>query len=618
MLKKINKKVIYIIIVLTLTLSLIVGLSWINSSYTLASGTVNLETQACLDAKLYDRIACMSVLDEVQSKYVDSAIKFNDEISTKSSMDNDSNIKRNGHGIYELTRTINDNYPIYYYRGDKDLNNNIKFGGFCWKIVRTTSTGGTKIIYNGEPNANGSCSDDESDEHSIGNSSFGSNNSDYMKESNESITKYISVRRKNISIEKSEFNLLLTNNYVLSDSYEYVDGKYKLINSTHLNADSIKIDLTGSYACSLDGESTITECDQLYYIYMSTPSDEEASNTVKTITLKNGNDVSQTDKTILLANGYIDNGNGTFTLEDPTTIKYTEWAEKANLNYSYTCLDENATCSNLASLVSLNDVQINYRLITDKVTFGKSISYDGNNYTLNNTKEVWDFSRHNYDEVYSLYSYDYSLYGLSDNTSVYYIRDRYYRSTNEYLYFKADKLTDGNMHITRTVDTPIKETIDNWYSNNLSTYTNKIEDTVYCNDTRNYKVIKGRPPVIYSDALRRMNTHQVDLDCSDEGKYTVDNSNGNGLLSYPIGLLSLDEAIMTGISKDDTSKSFLNFGNTFYLMTPGIINDDVSTITDEEVSRTTTDNKIRPVISLSNSIQINSGTGTLADPYIVS
>ena len=54
----------------------------------------------------------------------------------------------NGKGVYVLPGTESDEHPIYYYRGDVD-NNNVIFGGFCWLIVRTTETGGTKMIYNG-------------------------------------------------------------------------------------------------------------------------------------------------------------------------------------------------------------------------------------------------------------------------------------------------------------------------------------------------------------------------------------------------------------------------------------------------------------------------------------
>ena len=48
-------------------------------------------------------------------------------------------------GVYETTEGVT---PIYYYRGAVD--NNVKFGDYCWKAVRTTVTGGVKLIYNGE------------------------------------------------------------------------------------------------------------------------------------------------------------------------------------------------------------------------------------------------------------------------------------------------------------------------------------------------------------------------------------------------------------------------------------------------------------------------------------
>ena len=61
----------------------------------------------------------------------------------------------NTNGVYTRTTTINDKYPIYYYRGNV-TNNNVIFNGFCWKIVRTTESGGVKMIYNGTP-TNGVC-----------------------------------------------------------------------------------------------------------------------------------------------------------------------------------------------------------------------------------------------------------------------------------------------------------------------------------------------------------------------------------------------------------------------------------------------------------------------------
>ena len=74
-------------------------------------------------------------------------------------------------GIYTTTATDR-NVPVYYYRGDADkVNNNIIFNNMCWKIIRTTETGGVKLIYNGKPN-NGKCETQTGDETQIGTSKF--------------------------------------------------------------------------------------------------------------------------------------------------------------------------------------------------------------------------------------------------------------------------------------------------------------------------------------------------------------------------------------------------------------------------------------------------------------
>ena len=52
----------------------------------------------------------------------------------------------NGYGKYIVADTKNDEFPVYYYRGDIG-DNNLIFAGFCWKILRTTSTGSTDDPY---------------------------------------------------------------------------------------------------------------------------------------------------------------------------------------------------------------------------------------------------------------------------------------------------------------------------------------------------------------------------------------------------------------------------------------------------------------------------------------
>lgn len=54
----------------------------------------------------------------------------------------------NGNGVNTISSTADERYPVYYYRGPV-TNNNVYFNNFCWQIVRTTSTGGVKLVYNG-------------------------------------------------------------------------------------------------------------------------------------------------------------------------------------------------------------------------------------------------------------------------------------------------------------------------------------------------------------------------------------------------------------------------------------------------------------------------------------
>ena len=71
---------------------------------------------------------------------------------TKPAVISDDITTANGNGISAYTETAPDGNtgPVYYYRGVVD-NNNVVFADFCWKIVRTTANGGTKLIYNGVP-----------------------------------------------------------------------------------------------------------------------------------------------------------------------------------------------------------------------------------------------------------------------------------------------------------------------------------------------------------------------------------------------------------------------------------------------------------------------------------
>ena len=79
----------------------------------------------------------------------------------------------NTNGIY-ITKDTDSGIPVYYYRGNVD--NKIIFANFCWRIVRTTETGGVKLIYDGKP-SNGQCNNTGGNS-AIGNSAFNSTSND--------------------------------------------------------------------------------------------------------------------------------------------------------------------------------------------------------------------------------------------------------------------------------------------------------------------------------------------------------------------------------------------------------------------------------------------------------
>ena len=99
------------------------------------------------DRLLYNIVKKQAVLDNIASEFVEASTGIDFGVASSDT---------NGKGAYTIASTKDDEYPVHYFRGDV-TNNNVKFARFCWKIVRTTETGGVKLIYNGTPDENGGC-----------------------------------------------------------------------------------------------------------------------------------------------------------------------------------------------------------------------------------------------------------------------------------------------------------------------------------------------------------------------------------------------------------------------------------------------------------------------------
>ena len=219
-------------------------------------------------ATLINKIAKGAVIDNTSSTYVTNSngVQFN-AISSDT----------NGKGIYIRSGTENDAHPIYYYRGAV-TDNNVLFGGFCWKIVRTTDTGGIKLIYNGVP-SNGEC-------NNTGESSQLASAAEFNTNSNSPAdVGYMYGTRYTYSSDTG------TGWYYAPD-VTYNNGTYtltsKTISGTTYNVETKSaIDSTNlnyhHYTC---GSSTATTCTSVRYVYYVS-----SATTAYYITLSNGKKV---------------------------------------------------------------------------------------------------------------------------------------------------------------------------------------------------------------------------------------------------------------------------------------------------------------------------------------
>jgi hypothetical protein len=212
-----------------------------------------------------------------------------------------------------------------------------------------------------------------------------------------------------------------------------------------------------------------------------------------------------------------------------------------------------------------------------------------------------------------------------------------FNSNNNRSEYVGYMYTVGQQYGTSTSST-IKIAIDNWYKK-TTLWTNLeikdlVADEIYCNDR---SAINSAWSSTGSDfdyaSLTRMSLNgkpSPSLKCTNTSdKFTVDSSNGNGALTYPVGLISVDEVAMAG-GKLSTSNSsyYLYTGQDYWINSPttystiykyayeflvyysGIIGYNK----DSNVNGL---NGIRPVISLSSDV-ILSGDGTYSNVYTVS
>ena len=122
-----------------------------------------------------------------------------------------------------------------------------------------------------------------------------------------------------------------------------------------------------------------------------------------------------------------------------------------------------------------------------------------------------------------------------------------------------------------------------------------------------------------------MNTNIPIITCNKNDAFTVnESSTGNGKLTYPIGLITSDEMTMAG-GKGGTQNStyYLYTNKIYWSASPNRVQSSsarvwlVDSTGELEVTYVYSSKGVRGVISLKYGTRISSGTGTIADPFII-
>ena len=176
-------------------------------------------------------------------------------------------------------------------------------------------------------------------------------------------------------------------------------------------------------------------------------------------------------------------------------------------------------------------------------------------------------------------------------------------------------------------DSDVKEALDNWYISNLENVTNYIDGNAgFCGDRRVSSGTGIGTDYTEYEPYNRMRSSNPNLSCNTNDMYTLEESStGNKALTYPIGLISADEAMLAGIPNWNSSNSnnYLYTGQTYWTISPDRFvdvnalvffvysNGSISSglYYDHNIS-------IRPVINISADVQIT-GSGTTTDPFKV-
>lgn len=448
--------------------------------------------------------------------------------------------------------------------------------------MRTTETGGTKLIYNGYPGNVYEKTILQDDDYNIitntGNFTY-DENSGYWGTFSDSSN----------GLEFS-FNIPAYSEYIVDvlgyvNHDNYSEGTYTLLKDGNL--------ITTKTATRW---SWITDANELGSV---------SANTKVTIRLASGGweyfYVRLIKKGNLLGTGCDNTGSDTLIKSiGLNTLNNSPAYSGYMYNKVYKYVDE-SPISNAYFSGSIIYAQGKYKLINSEVNYANQRFYTCNSTSSNDTCE----------------------------------KVRFYITANRYI-----ELSDGvniddalnemlNNDNVNQIDSIAKEELEGWYYETLRNYDDSIEDTVWCNErsaTELGAFSQKNGGDLFYNTYKRVQENSISLKCSNKtDRFSL--TNRLAQLNYSIGLITSDEIRLAGAQLNTTNINFYLYNKAyFWTMSPasysvaglgarnyrivpfGALNDNDVIFGDG----------LRPVISLSLGTNIEKGDGTIGNPYVIS
>ncbi len=199
-----------------------------------------------------------------------------------------------------------------------------------------------------------------------------------------------------------------------------------------------------------------------------------------------------------------------------------------------------------------------------------------------------------------------------------------------YMYGNTFNISYAETHANDN-DSSIKTVLDNWYKTNIEDegFSEFIADSGFCNDRSIYtgEGVNNTLSTNFNGHKRYLN-HTPSLICPQQNDlFTVENPDGNQDLTYPIGLITVDELMLGGLSDGYLNRlSYTYSSSTYWSMTPSQFSATNMTALEYTVSElgyaynyswVPWTYGVRPVINLASTVEISEGIGTQNDPFVI-